>query len=62
MQELISVLKKLGFWIWHDCKCKGYAEFQIFLIMTPYGSMMPEYTLMSPNTSEKGWILMNVTK
>ena len=29
------VLNKLGFWIWHGCICKGYAEFRICLIIAP---------------------------
>ena len=32
----------IGFWIWHSCICKGYAEFQICVIMSPYTPIMPE--------------------
>ena len=43
------VLNKPGFWIWHDCICKGYPEFRICLIMASYASIMPEYV----------WICLN---
>ena len=33
--KMPPVLCKLGFWIWHGCTCKRYAEFQ----MSDYGSI-----------------------
>ena len=43
------VPNKSAFWIWHGCIGKGYAEFQIYLIMAPYAWVMPEYALVSLN-------------
>ena len=31
--KMPQALNKPGFWVWHGFKCKGYAEFRIFLIM-----------------------------
>ena len=50
------VLNKPRFWISHGCICKGYADFQICLIMAPYASVMPQYALMSLNMPEHVWI------
>ena len=36
--KIPRVLNKPGFWMWHGCICKSYAEFQVCLIMTPYAS------------------------
>ena len=36
-------LNKPGFWIWHGYIYKGYTEFQIFLIMVTFTSIMPKY-------------------
>ena len=58
--KMPRVLNKPGFWIWHGCIYKGYAEFQICLIMGPYTSVKPQYALMSLNIPEDGWILLNV--
>ena len=52
------VLNKRGFWLWHGCICKCYAEFRICLIMVPYASM-PHMPVISFNMCEQGWILMN---
>ena len=41
--KMPRVLNKAEFWIWHGCIWKGYAEFQLCLIMAPYASIMPEY-------------------
>ena len=50
------VLNKLGFWIWHGCMCKGYAEFQICLIMAPNVSIiLREYASISLNARQYAW-------
>ena len=43
--ETSQVLIKSGFLIWYVFLCKDYAEFQIFLIMAPYASIVPQYCL-----------------
>ena len=53
-------LKALGFRMWNGCICKGYAEFQIFLIVAPYASIMPQWAFMSLNMPEHGSKLLNV--
>ena len=56
-------LSKPGFWIWHGCVWKGYAEFQICLIIAPYDSLClstPQYALKSLCMPEHGWILLNI--
>ena len=58
--KMPPVLNKQGFWIWDDCICKGYAEFRVCLIMTPYASLTPEYALMSLNMHKNRWIFLNV--
>ena len=61
--KMPPVLNKPGFWIWHGCICKRYAEFRRCLIMAPYASITPEYVsvcLMSLNMPEHGWIFLNV--
>ena len=58
--EDASSSNKPGFWIWHGCICKGYAEFRICLIMAPCISIMPEYALMFLNIPEYDWILMSL--
>ena len=57
------VLNKPGFWIWHGCICKDYADFLICLIMVLYASIMPEYAWICLNTlnvPQYNWILLNV--
>ena len=39
--KMPQALNKPGFSIWHGCICKGYADFQICLILAPYASIMP---------------------
>ena len=51
--KMYPLLNKPGFWIWHSCIGKGYAEFQICL-------NMPEYTLISLNFPYHWWTLLNV--
>ena len=50
--KMPPVLNKSGFWIWHGCICKGYAEFLICLIMTSYASIMPEYASLCLNVPQ----------
>ena len=38
--KMPRVLNKPGFWIWHGCICKGYAEFWICLIIASYAIIM----------------------
>ena len=54
--KMSQVLKKQGFWIWHDCLCKGYIDFRIFLIMAPYTSIMPKYVSIYLNTADCPWL------
>ena len=54
--KMSQVLKKQGFWIWHDCLCKGYIDFRIFLIMAPYNSIMPKYVSIYLNTADCPWL------
>ena len=44
--KMPRVLNRPGFIckaLYTACICKGYAEFRIFLIMSPYASIMPKY-------------------
>ena len=50
--KMPPVLNKQGFWIWDDCICKGYAEFRVCLIMTPYASLTPEYASICLNVPQ----------
>ena len=57
--KITPVLNKPGFWIWHDCICKGYTEFQT----SDYTWIIPEYAstcLNTLNMPEHCWILLNV--
>ena len=57
--KLSRILNKPGFWICHSCICKSYAEFQIFLTMSPYASIslnISEYCWMSLDMPENAWI------
>ena len=44
--QMPRVLNNPGFWTWHGCICKGYAEFRICLIMALYISIIPEDALI----------------
>ena len=46
------VLNSPGLSIWQVCICKGYAEFEICLIMAPYALIMPQYALIWLNITE----------
>ena len=58
--KIPPVLNKPGFWVWHGCICKGYAEFQIFLIMAPYASITPEYAWICLNFPQYTWTWLNI--
>ena len=63
--KMDQVLNQPGFWIWHGCIHKGYAEFWIYLNLDQYASIMPEYTsiclqLMSHGFIEKEWGVLEV--
>ena len=58
--KMPPVLNKPGFWIWHGCIYKGYAEFRIYLIMASYTSITPEYTSIWPNTPQYTWTWLNI--
>ena len=58
--KMPPVLNKPGFWIWHGWIWKGYAEFWICLIMTPYTSIMPEYASIYLHVSQYAWIWLNI--
>ena len=58
--KMPQVINNPGFSIWHCCICKRYREFWIRLIITPYTSILPEYSSMSFNMPQYGWILFNV--
>ena len=55
-------LNKAGFWIWHGCIRKGYAEFLTCLIMAPYASIMPEYSSVCLNITQYDWTWLNITE
>ena len=58
--KMALVVNKLGLWIWHSCICNGYLEFQIFLILAPYASVMPEYASLFLNMAEYCWMSLNI--
>ena len=53
------VLNKSGFWIRHHCICKGYVEFQIYLIMALNASVIPEYALICLNVPQYTWACLD---
>ena len=54
---------KPGFWIWHGCICKGYAEYQICLIMAPYALLpAPEYASICLKMAELCWMSLNMSE
>ena len=54
-----QVLNKPGFWIWHGCIWKGYVDFGILLIMSPYASIMPT---ICPNIPQYAWTWLNIAE
>ena len=70
--KMPPVLNKLGFWIWHGCICKPYAEFRMsncgsihlnnpwICLNMPYCPSiclnMTDYCWMSLNIPENAWI------
>ena len=59
-QKMPRVVNKPGFWIWHACLCKDYAKFQIYLVMAPYDSIMPEYASVCLNIAEYSGSSLNM--
>ena len=57
-----QVLNDPGFRIWHGCICKSYAEFRIFLIMTPYASVTPEYASICLNVPQYVSTWLNIAE
>ena len=60
--KMPQVLKNQGFWIWHVCMYKGYVEFRLFLIMAPYGSIMPRYASICLNVPQYAWTWLNIVE
>ena len=60
--KMAPVLNKPGFWLWHGCICKSYAEFQMCLIMAPYVSIMLEYASVYLIMTDYCWISLNICK
>ena len=58
--KMPPVLTKPGFWIWHGCIRKSYAEFQICLIMAPYGSIRPECASVCLNVPQYAWTWLDI--
>ena len=54
--KMPCVLNVSGFWIWHGCICKGYAEFWILLNIAQYASIMPGYVAVCFNVPQCAWI------
>ena len=42
------------------CICKGYAEFRICPIMTPYASVIPEYASVCLNIPQYAWTWLDI--
>ena len=60
--EHALVQNKPGFWIWYCCICKGYTKFQMFLIMAPYTSIMPEYASIYLSAPQYAWTWLNLAE
>ena len=61
--KMFQVLNVPGICIWHDCICKDYTEFWIYLNMAQYASIIPEHVLITLNMPEHNCsILLNVPK
>ena len=60
--KMPRVLNKPGFWLWHVCICKGYAEFRIRLIVAPYVSIMPGYASVCLNVPQYAWTWRNISE
>ena len=60
MFDMPWVLNMLGFRLRHGCIRNDYTEFWIYLNMTQYTSIMPEYALMSLSMPEHDRILLIV--
>ena len=56
--KITPVLNKPGFWIWHDCICKGYTEFQT----SDYTWIIPEYASTCLNNAQYAWTLLNIAE
>ena len=56
------VTNKPGFLTWHGYICKGYAEFQICLIMAPYASIMSGHASICLSVSQYAWTWLNTAE
>ena len=60
--KMPRVLNKPGFRIWHGCICKGYAEFQICLIMAPDAPIMPKHDSICLNVPHYARARLNIAE
>ena len=60
--KMPGVLNNPGFWKWHVCICKGYAEFRICLIMAPYASGISPYARIFFNVPQYAWTWLNIVE
>ena len=60
--KIPGVLNVQEFSIWHSCIFKGYAKFLIWLNMTQYASVMPEYALLCFNSPQWLWTWLDIVE
>ena len=60
--KMLWVLNKPGFWTCHGYICKDYAEFQVYLIMVPWASIMIWYASLCLNTPQYAWTWLNIAE
>ena len=61
--KMFLVLNMPGFWIWHDCICKGYMEFRILCLnIAQCVTIMPEYVSICLNVPQYIWTWLNIAE
>ena len=58
--KMFWVLNQPEFWIWHCCICKGYTEFRIGLIMSPYVLIMSDCVWICLETPQYASTWLNI--